>query len=140
MAVMGHKWETMLLLGDQSSHVILFNFILFLFLFIYLFKYLFIYLFTYLFIYLFRSHGPELPQYLHLRWISGAKVTIITCCNKQQSKRDSGQIQDKRKYFETRQNTHVYNLLSIPQITRLLLGDAIMSSKADPRSNSKKGK
>ena len=52
MAVMGHKWETMLLLGEQSSHVILFNFILFLFLFIYLFKYLFIYLFTYLFIYL----------------------------------------------------------------------------------------
>ena len=53
MAVMGDKWETMLLLGDQSSHVILFNFILFLFLFIYLFIHLFIYLFIYLFTYLF---------------------------------------------------------------------------------------
>ena len=34
----------------------------------------------------------------------------------------------------------ICNLISVPQITRLLLGDAIISSKADLRSGSKKEK
>ena len=37
-------------------------------------------------------------------------------------------------------NTIVYNLISVPQITRLLSGNAIISSKTDPRSGSKKEK
>ena len=36
------------------------------------------------------------------------------------------------------QNTRVYDLISVPQITRLLLGDAIISSKTDPHNSSKK--
>ena len=31
----------------------------------------------------------------------------------------------------------VYNLIFFPQITRLLLGDATISSKTDPRTGSK---
>ena len=34
-------------------------------------------------------------------------------------------------------NPRIYNLVSVPQITRLLLGDAIISSKTDPHSGSK---
>ena len=34
--------------------------------------------------------------------------------------------------------TLVYNLISVPQITRLLLEDAIISSKTDPRNSNKK--
>ena len=37
-------------------------------------------------------------------------------------------------------NTRIYNLISVPQITRLLLGDAIISSKIDPHNGSKKEK
>ena len=37
-------------------------------------------------------------------------------------------------------NTRIYNLISVPQITRLLLGDAITSSKTDPHNSSKKEK
>ena len=37
-------------------------------------------------------------------------------------------------------NTRVYNLISIPQITRLFLGDATISSKTDPRNGCKKEK
>ena len=37
-------------------------------------------------------------------------------------------------------NTRIYNLISVPQITRLLLGDAIISSKTVLRSGSKKEK
>ena len=33
--------------------------------------------------------------------------------------------------------TRVYNLIFFPQITRLLLGDATISSKTDPRTGSK---
>ena len=29
-------------------------------------------------------------------------------------------------------NTQIYNLIFVPQITRFLVGDAIISSKADP--------
>ena len=36
--------------------------------------------------------------------------------------------------------TRVYNLIFVPQITRLLLGDATISSKTDPRTGSKKDK
>ena len=35
-------------------------------------------------------------------------------------------------------NTQVYNLISVLQVTRLLLGDAIILSKTDPRNGSKK--
>ena len=42
--------------------------------------------------------------------------------------------ENKRKY-----NTRIYNLISIPQITRLLLRDEIISRKTDPRGGSKKG-
>ena len=38
------------------------------------------------------------------------------------------------------QNTRTYNLICVPQITRLLLGDAIISSKTDPHNGSKKEK
>ena len=37
-------------------------------------------------------------------------------------------------------NTWIYNLISVPQFTRFLLGDAIISSKTDPHNGSKKGK
>ena len=37
-------------------------------------------------------------------------------------------------------NTRVYNLISVPHITRLLLGDAIISSETDLRTGSKKEK
>ena len=37
-------------------------------------------------------------------------------------------------------NTRIYNLISVPQITQLLLGDAIISSKTDPHNGSKKEK
>ena len=37
-------------------------------------------------------------------------------------------------------NTRIYNLISVPQIARLLLGDAIISSIADPYNGSKKEK
>ena len=37
-------------------------------------------------------------------------------------------------------NTRIYNLISVPQITQLLLGDAIISSRTDLRSSSKKEK
>ena len=37
-------------------------------------------------------------------------------------------------------NTRVYNLISVPQITWLLLRDATVSSKTDPRSGSGKKK
>ena len=37
-------------------------------------------------------------------------------------------------------NTRIYNLISVPQITRILLGDAIISSKTDLRNGSKKEK
>ena len=37
-------------------------------------------------------------------------------------------------------NTRIYNLISVTQITRLLLRDAIISSKIDPHIGSKKGK
>ena len=37
-------------------------------------------------------------------------------------------------------NTRIYSLISVPQITRLLLGDAIISSKTDPHNGSKKEK
>ena len=36
--------------------------------------------------------------------------------------------------------TRVYNPVSVPQITRLLLGDATVLIKTDPRSGSKKEK
>ena len=40
-----------------------------------------------------------------------------------------------------RSNTRVYNLISVPEITRFLLGEAIISSITDSRSSgSKKGK
>ena len=39
-----------------------------------------------------------------------------------------------------RNNTRIYNLISVPQMTWLLLGDAIISSKADPHNDSKKEK
>ena len=37
-------------------------------------------------------------------------------------------------------NTCIYNLISVPQFTRFLLGDAIISSKTDPHNGSKKEK
>ena len=37
-------------------------------------------------------------------------------------------------------NTRVYNLISVPQITLLLLGDATIASRTDSRSGSKKQK
>ena len=37
-------------------------------------------------------------------------------------------------------NTRIYNLISVPKITRLLSWDAIISSKTDPQSGSKKEK
>ena len=37
-------------------------------------------------------------------------------------------------------NTRIYNLICVPQIARLLLGDAIISSIADPHNGSKKEK
>ena len=37
-------------------------------------------------------------------------------------------------------NTRVHNLISVSQIARLLLGDAIISSKTDPRNRIKKEK
>ena len=37
-------------------------------------------------------------------------------------------------------NTRIYNLISVPQITRLLLGDTIISSKTDQHNGSKKEK
>ena len=41
---------------------------------------------------------------------------------------------------QTWHNTRIYNLISVPQITRLLLEDAIFSSKTDPQNGSKKEK
>ena len=37
-------------------------------------------------------------------------------------------------------NARIYNLIFVPQITRLLLGDPIISSKTDPHNGSKKEK
>ena len=37
-------------------------------------------------------------------------------------------------------NTRIYNLISVPQFTRFLLGDAIIPSKTDPHNGSKKEK
>ena len=37
-------------------------------------------------------------------------------------------------------NTRVYNIISVPQITLLLLGDTKISSKTEPRNRSKKEK
>ena len=37
-------------------------------------------------------------------------------------------------------NTQIYNLISVPQITRLLVGDTITSSKTNPHNGSKKQK
>ena len=37
-------------------------------------------------------------------------------------------------------NKRIYNLISVPQITRHLLGDAIISSKRDPHNDGKKEK
>ena len=37
-------------------------------------------------------------------------------------------------------NTRIYNLISVPQITRILLGHAIISSKTDLRNGGKKEK
>ena len=42
-------------------------------------------------------------------------------------------------HFQNR-NTRIYNLISVPQITRLLLGDVIISSKTDRHGASKKEK
>ena len=44
------------------------------------------------------------------------------------------------RVFHIGGNTRIYNLISVPQITRLLLGDAIISSKTDPHNGSKKEK
>ena len=38
---------------------------------------------------------------------------------------------------QVRSNTRVYNLVSVPQITRLLLEDATISSKTEPPNGSK---
>ena len=46
----------------------------------------------------------------------------------------------RRLVKETLVNTWIYNLISVPQITRLLLGDAIILSKTDPHKGSKKEK
>ena len=35
-------------------------------------------------------------------------------------------------------NTRTYNLIFVPQITRFLVGDAIISSKTDPHNGRKK--
>ena len=35
-------------------------------------------------------------------------------------------------------NTRIYNLIFVPQITRFLVGDAIISSKTDPHNGRKK--
>ena len=43
-------------------------------------------------------------------------------------------------FFLASFDTRIYNLISVPQITRLLLGDAIISSKADRRNRIKKDK
>ena len=43
-------------------------------------------------------------------------------------------------YKELQLNTRVYNLISVPQVVRLLLGDVIISSETDPRNRSKKEK
>ena len=37
-------------------------------------------------------------------------------------------------------NTQIYNLISVPQITRLLVGDTITSSKTNPHNGRKKQK
>ena len=37
-------------------------------------------------------------------------------------------------------NTRIYNLISVPQFTRFLLGDAIIPSKTDPHNGRKKEK
>ena len=37
-------------------------------------------------------------------------------------------------------NTRIYNFISVPQITRFLLGDTIILSKADPYNSRKKEK
>ena len=42
--------------------------------------------------------------------------------------------------FNRSYNTRIYNLISVPQITRLLSWDAIISSKTDPQNGSKKEK
>ena len=44
------------------------------------------------------------------------------------------------KYLQTLSNKRIYNLISVLQITRLLLGDAVISSKTDPHNGSKKEK
>ena len=44
----------------------------------------------------------------------------------------------KLEYFYIKYT--VYNLISVPQITRLLLGDATISSKTEPHNGSKKDK
>ena len=36
--------------------------------------------------------------------------------------------------------TRIYKLISVPQVTRLLLRDAVISSKTDPHNDSKKEK
>ena len=47
---------------------------------------------------------------------------------------------DVRASMQTGSNARIYNVISVPQITRLLLGDAIISSKTDPHNGSKKEK
>ena len=37
-------------------------------------------------------------------------------------------------------NTRIYNLISVSQFTRVLLGDAIIPSKTDPHNGSKREK
>ena len=43
-------------------------------------------------------------------------------------------------FMHVRFNTRIYNFISVQQITRLLLGDAIISSKTDSHNGSKKEK
>ena len=42
--------------------------------------------------------------------------------------------------INNRINIRIYNLISVPQITRFLLGDVIILIKPDPRNDSKKEK
>ena len=44
----------------------------------------------------------------------------------------------KNNFSATAMNILVYNLISLPQVTRLLLEDAIISSKTEHRNGSKK--
>ena len=37
-------------------------------------------------------------------------------------------------------NTRIYNFISVPKIALILLGDSIIWSKSDPHNGSKKGK